>query len=336
MPTLSQSPAVLVRAAALIAAVLAVIWTFGSPAAVAATLDPIQIDQTDPTGDASYSGFTIDAGLDLTGMSITQDRAAKVVRGTVTFAGATATAGQYMLRIGLGLDNGYGGCNISEGFGWVHIRHDLGTDLADYVIATNTDIRQDVKVTRKDGAVDFETPAGPGVFDGRGFRCIVVQVERVLSAIASDFKYPVDKMLGTAPAEVAPPAAVSDPGKGVPAPILDADNDGVHDGIDKCPKQAGASTAGCETVPLAKSIKLGTKRVVIDRLLDATNGACPKTVKVVVTLKGKSLARQNIGTLQRGKFCHVLGVVALKKKVSKARVVISGSGVASAAATVVK
>ncbi len=323
-------------AAAAVTALSALTWTFATPPAVAGPLDPIQIDAADAVGDAGYGGRKAEAGLDLTGFSITQDRAAKVVRGTVTFDGNVSTVREYELRVGLGLDNGTGHCNISRGYGWVHIRHDMGTDFADYVISTNTDMRQDVAVTRRDKALDFVTPAGPGVFDGRGFRCIVVQTEKLLSSNQSDGDHPVDWVEGFAPAEAPAPAAVIDPGKGLPAPILDADNDGVHDGVDKCPNQPGASTAGCETVPLAKSIKLGTKRVVVDRLLPTTGGSCPATVKVVVTLKRKSLARQKAGTIPKGRFCHVLAVVPLKKKVAKARVVISGAGVASAAATVVK
>ena len=335
MPGLSHDRSLLLRLAALIAAVFAVAWTFAAPPAVAGPLDPIQIDATDPAGDARYQGKVVEPGADITGFSVTQDRAAAVVRGTVTFDGELASVGVHELRVALGLDDGYGGCIVSANFGWVHIRHDMGTDVADYVVGTITDIRKDVAVQRGDKQVSFTTPAAPDVF-ARGFKCIVVTTERLLGEGKVDGANPEDKVIGWAPPVVETPNAVVDPGKGVPAPILDADNDGVHDGIDKCPQVPGAATNGCESVPLAKSIRLGTKRVIIDRLMPTASGSCPATVKAVVTLKGKRLAAQKLGTLKKGKFCHVFAIVNLKKRVAKARVVITGAGLTSVAATVVK
>ncbi len=319
-----------------LAALLASAFALSAAPAGAAPLAPVQIDAVDVTGDATYLGQLAEAGVDITGFSILQDREAKVVRGTVTFNGAVAEAGLHELRIGLGLLDGYSGCNVSKGFGWVHIRHDMGTNVADYVISTMTDIRKDVAVERTGNTVSFVTPAGPGIFDGGGFRCIVVTTERLIGSGSTDFAHPEDRLVGYAPEVVETPNAVVDPGNGKPAPILDADGDGVHDGVDVCPKQAGAATNGCETAPLAKSIRLGTKRVVIDRLLTATSETCPKTVKIAVTLKGKSVGRQTVGTIKKGKFCHVSTVVPLKKRVAKARVVIGGAGVTSVAASVAK
>jgi hypothetical protein len=335
VPRSLHARSLLARLAAFVAVVVALAWTFASPPAVANGLAPIQIDATDEVGDAVYFGEEVDDGADITGFSILQDRAAGTVSGTVSFAGNVTVDGRHELRVGLGLADGYG-CNVSRGFGWVHIRHDMGSDRADYVIATNTDIRRDVAIERPDGQVKFTTPAGPGIFDGRGFRCIVVTTERLIGPKTTDGENPQDRVVGYAPAEVEAPQAVADPGKGIPAPILDADGDGVHDGADKCPKLAGAATNGCETATLAKSIRLGTKRVVIDRLLASTSGTCPKTVKAVVSLKGKTLGKQTMGTIRKGKFCHVFSVVKLKKRVAKARVVIRGTGITPVAATVVK
>ncbi|MBJ7470482.1 MAG: hypothetical protein JHD16_04240 [Solirubrobacteraceae bacterium] len=310
-------------------------WSFAAPPAVAA-LAPIQVDAVDPVGDAAYRGGKAEGGVDIVAFSVTQDREAKVVRGSVTFDGNVDTPDLHELRVGLGLDNGYGGCNISDGYGWVHIRHDMATDVADYVISTNVDIRQDVAITRTDKQVSFVTPAGPGVFDGRGFRCIVVRTERMLGPLTTDFENPQDVAMGWAVQDTTPPAAVVDPGNGIPAPILDADRDGVRDGIDKCPQAAGAATNGCEAVPLASSIKLGTKRVVVNRLLESTSGACPKTVKIVVKVGRKTLAKQAAGTITKGKYCHVVTVVPLKKRASKARVAITGTGIVSVAENVKK
>lgn len=324
----------LLRTIAAVALTLGVGWSlFGAPPAVAA-VPPIVTEQTDPAGDAYYQGKKVESGADITGFSITQDREAKVVRGTVTFAGDQLTAGAHELRIGLGKVEGKN-CRVWDIYGIVHIRHDMGTDLGDYIVSAMTDVRKEFPFARAENSVSFETPVGP--FDGYGFRCIVVTTEKLFGNRTTDAEHPEDEAIAFAPED--PPAQVNaplDPGKGTPAPIVDTDGDGVHDAVDKCPAIPGAAMNGCETVPLAKSIKLGTKRLVVDRLLETTNGACPKTVKIVAKLSGKTYGKQAVGTLKKGKFCHVLAVVTLKKKIKKARVTITGTGVTPVAATVAK
>lgn len=324
----------LLRALAAIALTLGLGWTlFLAPPAVAATPTPIVINVDDPVGDAEYDD-EVESGADLARVELTQDRAAKVVRGKVTFAGTDLDPSKrHGLRIGLGIVNG-NGCTVWNSFGVVHIRHELGTDTANYIVGAMTEVKQDFGVTRDGATVSFETPVGP--FDGYGYRCIVVTTERLYED-GADAKYPEDSVIAFAADDPpAPPAAVVDPGKGVPAPIIDGDGDGVHDGIDKCPTVPGAASTGCETLPLAKSIKLGTKRVVIDRLLATSAGTCPAAVKVVVKLSGKTYGKSNVGTLKKGRYCHVQAVLTLKKKIKKARVTITGVGVVSVGATVAK
>lgn len=339
VPRFARTHASLLRALSAVAAVLGLGWLlFVTPSAVAAVA-PIEITSADPQGDARYGGVAGQAGADILSFSVTQDRATNVASGSVTFAASPSTltpAGTHELRIGLGKVVGTK-CEVWDSFGVVHIRHDLGTDIGDYVVGAMTDIRKDVPFSTTAETVSFTTPAAPDVFSGYGFRCAVVTTERLFPNRTTDADYPIDRVVAFAADDVVVPiSAPVDPGKGVTAPIADADGDGVHDGIDKCPKVPGAALNGCENVPLATSIKLGTKRVVIDRLLATTAGTCPKTVKVVVKLSGKTLGKQNVGTLKKGRFCHVQAVVTLKKKVKKARVTIAGTGVTSVGATVAK
>lgn len=303
-----------------------------SPAAAAVTNTPIETSATDRTGDAKAP-----AGpeADITGFAVTQDRAARRVRGTVTFAGAATMPGVYKVRIALGRPVDGERCQVDGVAGVVNIRAAYGATAGEYVVTTMTDVRGPVAVSWNGATMTFETSDGP--FDGYGYRCVGVGVERITSGEETDVANPVDIVVGFAPPEPElKPDVPVDPGKGVPAPILDADGDGVHDGIDKCPAVPGAAMNGCESMPVAKSFRLGTKRLVVDRLLATTAGTCPKTVKVVAVLGGKTVGRQPLGTMTKGKFCHVQGVVKLKKRVKKARVTISGVGVVSVAATVAK
>lgn len=304
--------------------------------AAAATPTPIDISATDPAGDATYKGVAVEPAADITGFAITQDRGARRVRGTVTFAGETATPGLHSVRIALGRPVDKDTCQVGGDFGIVDIRAAFGAPTGEFVVTTMTDVRGTVTASRQGATFTFETADGP--FDGFGYRCIGVATERLLPSGAPDVKSPQDTVVGFAPPEepAAKPDAPVIAAGGVPAPIIDTDGDGVHDGIDKCPAAAGAATNGCESVPLAKSLKLGTKRLVVDRLLSSTSGTCPATVKVVVKVGRKKVGAQTLGTMKKGKFCHVQGVVKLKKRVSKARVTIAGAGVVSVASTVAK
>lgn len=332
---LVRTHAAFLRTVAAVAVTLGLGWVLvHTPPAAAAT--PIVIEATDPAGDAYYRGAG-EPGTDITGFRVNQDRDTNVASGSVTFVTppSTATPASWELRIAFGKVVGTS-CKIWE-FGAVHVRHDLGTTSADYIVGAMTDVRRDVAISADGLTLNFATPAAPDIFSGYGFRCITVTTEKLFEDRTTDADYPADIVTAFAPADqVARPEAPVDPGKGTPAPILDADGDGVHDAADKCPKVPGAAQSGCETVPVAASIKLGTKRLVIDRLLASTAGVCPRTVKVVAKLSGKTLGKQAVGTIKKGSFCHVQAVVKLKKKVKKARVTVTGVGVTSVAATVAK
>lgn len=118
-----------------------------------------------------------------------------------------------------------------------------------------------------------------------------------------------------------------------PAPVLtdqpDADRDGIADAADKCPAVAGASATGCLTTPAAKAFRLGAKRVVVDRLVPRTAAICPASVIAVVTAKGKRIGRGRLLVATRGSFCHVTGIVRLKRTAKKVRIVGRATGMGS-------
>ncbi|MDO9352366.1 MAG: hypothetical protein Q7T55_01635, partial [Solirubrobacteraceae bacterium] len=149
---------------------------------------------------------------------------------------------------------------------------------------------------------------------------------------------PIDTAFAALPRPVAAPTPTPPPAAqdGRPQIALDRDRDAVPDATDKCPDVAGAGTDGCLTTPVAKALKLGTKRLVVDHLMERTGPKCPPAVKATVSASGRTLAKQKLGVIAKGSWCHVTGVVKLKKRAKKVRVVIAGTGVASIKQVVAK
>lgn len=290
---------------------------------------PIQMILTDRAGD--FANAAAMPGVDIIGANLSQDRMGATATAVVDFAGIYENAGPAVLRVGFGIVDGYGKCDI-WGFGAMHfvLRLDLGT--AFWQVGTTSDLIGDLAVARNGARVSLSSASVPGVFDGRGWHCTRISTEHIRDNVSTG-----DYDTVTAFAAVAPevgPGAVPLPPPGMTAAIIDTDGDGIHDGIDSCPAVAGPATNGCQVTAMAQSLRLGTKRVVVDRMLDRTGEKCPAKVIVVVTLKGKRLARRAVGVTGHGRFCRAIGVVKLKKRVSKARVVIAGTGVGSIAATI--
>jgi hypothetical protein len=287
--------------------------------------------------------------LDLQGGYIEQDQADSVVKATIDLAGAT-TGYPATMRVALGNTKSTGVCTVFQGQtdnplnsgpvgdpidGSLQMVAPLGTSvLADpqYTIG-GSQIQGGVTASEEGDTVTMTTDTSPS-FAGPGWDCALVEIEVEVRGTA----YVVDSVQGFIPGVAGPPVlatnAVPAPVAGATAKVLDADNDGVPDGSDACPQVPGAAVNGCMSTPLARSVVLGTKRVVFDRLLPLTGAKCPAGVRATAVLKGKTLGTGVIGTLQHGKFCEVTGVLKLKKKVSKTRVTIVGNGVAKFAITV--
>lgn len=128
------------------------------------------------------------------------------------------------------------------------------------------------------------------------------------------------------------------------SPTGDRDRDGIADLIDRCPTVAATSGDGCPaggaagSAPptQAQSLRLGARRLVLDRLLVMEPGtaACPSKAKVVVTQR-RRLAAVKLPLVAEGTACRIKGVVRLKRyrKRSSLRVVVSAPGIAAVVQT---
>lgn len=113
----------------------------------------------------------------------------------------------------------------------------------------------------------------------------------------------------------------------------DKDRDGVTDASDKCPTVPGGDRYGCLTIPAKLAVRLGAKRVAIDKLVLRTGAACPVKAKVTVKSGKKTLGSGVISVTSHGSYCRAYGVVKLKKSAKKAKITVKGTGMGSIAAT---
>lgn len=114
----------------------------------------------------------------------------------------------------------------------------------------------------------------------------------------------------------------------------DGDRDGTPDSRDACPTVPGAAKNGCATMKPADEIRLGAKRVVVDRLVPRTAAGCPARVRIKVLAKGRTIGSTVVAVDQYGSFCRVAGIVKLKKRVSRVRVTAKAAGMGSTAKSV--
>lgn len=126
----------------------------------------------------------------------------------------------------------------------------------------------------------------------------------------------------------------------VPAPVFtdqpDKDKDGVPDSKDKCPDVAGGGTnatqLGCLTIADKLSIRLGAKRVAIDKMVARTATVCPVKAKVKVTAGKKTIGTGVVAVSTHGSFCRVYGVVKLKKTAKSVKITVKAAGMGSISA----
>ncbi len=130
--------------------------------------------------------------------------------------------------------------------------------------------------------------------------------------------------------------------KVVPPPVVttepDKDKDGVPDAKDKCPTVPGAKADGCLTISAKLAIRLGAKRVAIDKIVARTSGnVCPLKASVKVTMKkGKknvTIGKGVVSVSTHGSYCRAYGVVKLKKTAKVAKITVKAKGMGSIAAT---
>ncbi|MDQ8044400.1 MAG: hypothetical protein REI11_07340, partial [Patulibacter sp.] len=328
----------------------------GSAAAATGTTTINVADATgDTTGSYALSTTKIGPELDIVGAVVQQDRTANQVRASVTFAGP-GTGVHAILRVALGYTRASGTCTVTDNWyasrpdpdstsafplylvdGTVHVKTALdGAPLqgqaAYFMVGSTALITGAAAVSRTGNTVTLATDVSAYLALST-VNCARVSVEM----IDSDGKtLAVDTAEGFAPDEpvVQPIGVVPPPIGNATAQALDTDHDGVPDVKDVCPQVPGTAPNGCLTVPEAKSVVLGTKRVVIDRLIPLAATKCPAAATATAVLKGKTLGKGAVGVLPHGNFCEAKGVLKLKKKISKTRVTITGKGMTKFAITV--
>lgn len=113
----------------------------------------------------------------------------------------------------------------------------------------------------------------------------------------------------------------------------DKDKDGVPDATDKCPTVPGGDRYGCLTIPAKQAVRLGAKRVAIDKMVARTGDACPVKAKATVKSGRKTVGSGVISVTSHGSFCRVAGVVKLKKSAKKVKISVKATGMGSIGAT---
>lgn len=113
----------------------------------------------------------------------------------------------------------------------------------------------------------------------------------------------------------------------------DKDKDGVADRLDKCPTEPGAAANGCATLPAKLAVRLGAKRVAIDKLVARTAKVCPVKAKVTVKVGKKTIGSGVISVTTHGSFCRAYGVVKLKKSAKKAKITVKATGMGTISAS---
>lgn len=155
------------------------------------------------------------------------------------------------------------------------------------------------------------------------------QVANTAEGVPDDIDVDVMNVFPTSGDVVPPPVFTDQP---------DKDKDGIPDTKDKCPAEPGAKADGCVTISAKLAIRLGAKRVAIDKLVARTSGTvCPlKATVTVTTKKGKknvSIGKGVVSVSTHGSFCRAYGVVKLKKSAKVAKITVKAKGMGSIAAT---
>lgn len=302
--------------------------SLAGPAQAAPAAEPLStlvFEMQDPAGDASG---TEEGNVDILSASVTQDRAAGAVRATITFAEDPSTAAGW-IHVSLGFTMRRKCVTDVDVGGVMHLHSDARAPEAKYMV-TAPQILGGPAMKISDGrVVRLETDDNPALLSTSVWNCARVEMVKLTAEGKADPWYPYDDVVAFAKETPVPPTLVAPvPVNGTPV-VLDADRDAVPDSTDQCVTVPGAGTDGCPATTDAASLRLGAKRLAVDRLLPLTGKACPAAVKASVSVRGRVIGRKRLGVVGHGSFCRVVGKVSLKKRAKKVRVVITGTGVTS-------
>ncbi len=209
-----------------------------------------------------------------------------------------------------------------------------------YNYATKGDLTGPAEMKKSGNAITFSSPANAELVN-LPLDCVYAVIARDTpegGEIADDAAA-LASVAGTTP-DATTPGATTPGADALKPPIKvtttepDADRDGNPDSADVCPQAPGALANGCPSVMPASELRLGAKRVVVDRLVARVAAECPAKVTIVVTSKGKTIGKGTFTVDQYGAFCRVQGVVRLKVRRAKVRVVAKATGMGGTAKSI--
>ncbi|MBJ7470481.1 MAG: hypothetical protein JHD16_04235 [Solirubrobacteraceae bacterium] len=272
--------------------------------------------------------------LDLTAGKVVYDSTAGKATLTVETAAPTAGASPALVYALLGRESA-GQCLPDAEAASVLFFSLSYTGEGDFTkwVAT-PDVSLNDAATTRSGTTITSTAGPSSTLRSLGFTCAQIQTRTQVpnEAAGAPDDVDVDQM------NVFVAAGGNTPNSGaVPPPVFtdqpDKDKDGVPDTKDACPAEPGAAANGCLTIPARLAVRLGAKRVVIDKLVSRTGAACPIKAKVKVVSKKKTIGSGVVSVSAHGSYCRAYGVVRLKKTAKVAKITVTAAGMGSIGAT---
>lgn len=267
------------------------------------------------------SGDVANPALDLLGATITQDTGTGAVTASVVTAAAPTATGS-ILGVALGTTSG-STCNTgaADNEGLFQFLVTLGSPPSGaWLVKGDTTGHPISPSVTGTGIVATSGPTAAGKKVKWTCATISLQVQADGATV------------GDAASAV---GAKTLPGAGayVTTDLPDTDLDGVPNVADACPTVAGSRANGCLNLPATMALRLGAKRVVVDMMVKRTGSACPASVKLVATSSGKTVGKGSLTVGTHGSYCHLAGAVRTKRHAKRAKVKLSGSGIAKISRT---
>ncbi|MBO9532012.1 MAG: hypothetical protein J7513_03450 [Solirubrobacteraceae bacterium] len=273
---------------------------------------------TDPVND--QKGPTT---LDITGATIAQNTSTGAVTATVAFAAAPAPGSTFAVALGSSEND----CDIN----------DASESAAALVGAIDAEGKpQAVLIASSGGAPAALSPS----LSGKSLK-ITTPSSSALKKLKWDCARVSIQMQGATAEELLGDDAVAN-GPSLAAQVVvltdkpDGDKDGVPDVADACPTVPGSTANGCLAVAAKKAFRLGAKRLVVDRMVLKTGDTCRATAKATVKDGKKTIGKGSLKVGVHGSYCHINGIVKIKKHGKKVKLSIKGGGFKALSANVKK
>ncbi len=267
------------------------------------------------------AGDVTNPALDVLGATITQDTGTGAVTASVVTAAAPKATGS-ILGVALGTASG-ATCNTgaSESEGLFQFLVTLGTPPSGaWLVKGDTTGHPISPSVTGTGIVATSGPTAAGKKVKWNCATISLQVQADGATVGDSASATGAKTIAGA-------------GAYVTTDLPDTDLDGVPNVADACPAVAGSRADGCLALPANLALRLGAKRVVVDIMVKRTGAACPASVKLDAKASGKSVGKGTLTVGTHGSYCHLAGAVRTKRHAKRAKVKLSGAGIATISRT---